>query len=80
MKRSELKEIIREVIKEYYDLKVNKGKETITFVNDADVRKAIVQLKKQKVQFIRPALQPKTLKFVNTHAFKEAQKIIGEHK
>ena len=73
MKRSELKEIILEVVREYYEPKVNKEKETITFVNDAEVKRAVAQLKKKKIDAEKVG---KTLKFINTHAFKEAQKIL----
>jgi hypothetical protein len=84
MKRSRLNEIIKEEITkimefgwEYdiglYDPKINKEKETITFVNDAEVKQALAQLKKKKINAKRSG---KTLKFVNTNDFKKAQKII----
>ena len=54
-------------------MKVNKEKETITFVNDAEVKRALAQLKKMKIDAKKVG---KTLKFVNTNDFKKAQKII----
>lgn len=75
MKRSELRQMIREVLSEYYQPKVNGEKETITFVNDAEVKKATAQL---KAKGITPKIVfGKTLKFLNTAEFKKAKSIIG---
>ena len=84
MKRSELKEIIKEeVIKLMesgweYDIeglkpKINKEKETITFINDAETKRALAALAKKKINATRVG---KTLKFLNTHDFKKAQTVI----
>jgi len=84
MKRSELKEIIKEEITKFmesgweYDIeayrpKLNKEKETITFVNDAETKKALSALAKKKINATRVG---KTLKFLNTHDFKKAQTMI----
>lgn len=84
MKRSDLKEMIREEVQkvmefgweydiEAYRPKLNKEKETITFVNDAETKKALAALAKEKIKATRVG---KTIKFLNTHDFKKAQTVI----
>ena len=75
MKLSELRQIIKEEITEYYKPKINKEKETITFVNDADTKKMLKQLKAKN---INAKSSGKTIRFINTNDFKKAQSMLSE--
>lgn len=54
--------------------KVNREKESITFVNDAEVKQAKTRLANKK---INAKVTGKTLKFVNTAEFKKAKSMLG---
>jgi hypothetical protein len=56
---------------EYYNSKINKEKETITFVNDAEIKRAKRELGNMEV-----SVSGKIMKFVNTTDFKKAQKTL----
>jgi len=62
-------------MKDDFKPKANKEKESISFVNDAEVKRAIEKLKKKKIT--ANVVFGKTLKFVNTAEFKKAKSIIG---
>lgn len=68
-----LRPIIQEIIKEYYQPKVDKEKESITFVNDAEVKKAKATFAKKKIEF---SISGKTIKFPRSVDFKNAQKVV----
>jgi hypothetical protein len=71
----EQKRAINSGLKEYYQPKINKEKETITFVNDAEVKKATSQLKSKGIH--AKVVFGKTLRFQNTAEFKKAVGIIS---
>lgn len=79
MKKSELIELIKQtipgVLKEYYKPQINIEKETISFANSADSKKAGEELKAKNIKF--NVVFGKTLKFVNTVEFKKAKSILG---
>lgn len=75
IKLSEIRGMVREAIKEYYNPRVNKEKETITFVNDAETKKMKAALKKKNISFSGTG---KTIKFNSTADFKKAQGMLSE--
>ena len=62
---------------EYYKPKINKEKETITLVNDAELKKAKQQLDKENILY---SVSGKIIKFKRSIDFKAAQKFIKENK
>jgi len=61
--------------KDNFEPKANKEKESITFVNDAEVKRSLSKLKQNKID--ARIVFGKTLKFVNTAEFKKAKSLLG---
>lgn len=73
--RSLLKELsLPKSAMDKYAPKANKEKESISFPNDGDTKKAIAQLKKKNID--AKVVYGKTLKFINTAEFKKAKSIL----
>lgn len=75
IKLSELRGMVREAINEYLNPKINKEKESITFINDADTKKMKAALKRKNISFSGTG---KTIKFNNTAEFKKAQGMLSK--